>query len=270
MKVNGSIVLITGASSGIGAATAKAMARTGGRVVLLARTHAALEQVAADISASGGEAKAYQIDLTDAEAVAKVARTITAQMGTPDILMNNAGAGRWLFVEETSPAEAVEMMAAPYFAAFYVTRAFLPDMLRRGSGHIVNITSPASRVVWPGATAYTAARWAMRGFTEALRSDLRGSGLRVTLAVLGKVRSAYWEHNPGSEERLPKIAGLLPTLTPEQAATAIVQGVERDAREIVTPLMLRLIYMQHAVFPRVVEWMMSSTGWKRSRSGMGR
>jgi len=269
MKVNGSIVLITGASSGIGAATAKAMARNGGRVVLLARTQAALEKVDRDISASGGEAKVYQIDLTDAEAVAKVAKTITAQIGTPDILMNNAGAGRWLFVDETSPAEAVEMMAAPYFAAFYVTRAFLPDMLRRGTGHIVNITSPASRIVWPGATAYTAARWAMRGFTEALRSDLRGSGVRVTLAVLGKVSSAYWEHNPSSEERLPKIARLIPTLTPEQAATAIVQGVERNAREIVAPFMLKIIYMQHAVFPRVVEWMMSSTGWKRPKDAKG-
>jgi short-subunit dehydrogenase len=263
MKVRGSLVLITGASSGIGAATAKAIARTGGRVVLLARTQAALQKVATDITATGGEAKPYQIDLTDAEAVAKVAKTITAQIGTPDILVNNAGAGRWLFADETDPAEAVEMMAAPYFAAFYVTRAFLPDMLRRGSGHIVNITSPASRIVWPGATAYTAARWAMRGFTEALRSDLRGSGLRVTLAVLGKVSSAYWEHNPGSEERLPKIAKLIPTLTPEQAATAIVRGVERDAREIVTPLMLRLICMQHSFSPRLVEWMMNITGWQR-------
>lgn len=269
MKVKGSIVLITGASSGIGAATAKAMARTGGRVVLLARTRAALEKVAADISASNGEAKAYQIDLTDAEAVARVATTITAQIGTPDILINNAGAGRWLFLEETSPAEAVQMMAAPYFAAFYVTRAFLPDMLRRGSGHIVNVTSPASRIVWPGATAYTAARWAMRGFTEALRSELRGSGVRVTLAVLGKVSSPYWEHNPGSEERLPKIARLVPTLTPEQAAMSIVHAVDRDAREIVTPFMLRLIYMQHAVFPRLVEWMMNSTGWQRPQNIRG-
>ena len=266
MKVKGSLVLITGASSGIGAATAKAMARIGGRVVLLARTQAALEKVAADISASGGQARAYQIDLTDAEAVATVAKNITAQIGTPDILINNAGAGRWLFVEETSPAEAVEMMAAPYFAAFYLTRAFLPDMLRRGSGHIVNITSPASRIVWPGATAYTAARWAMRGFTEALRSDLRGSRLRVTLAVLGKVSSTYWEHNPGSEERLPKIATLIPTLTPEHAATAIVRGVERNAREIVAPPMLRFIYLQHSLFPRLVEWMMNSTGWRRPRT----
>jgi short-subunit dehydrogenase len=87
---------------------------------------------------------------------------------------------------------------------------------------------------------------------------------------LGKVRSAYWEHNLGSEERLPKIAKLIPTLTPEQAATAIVGGVQRDAREIVTPFMLRLIYMQHAIFPRLVEWMMSSTGWKRSQNVKGR
>jgi short-subunit dehydrogenase len=262
MQIDGRTVLITGASSGIGAATARAMARKGARVILLARTQNALESVAAEITASGGKAHAYPVDLADAQAVDQTAKAISAEVGTPDILINNAGAGRWLFVEETSPEEMVSMMAVPYFAAFYITRAFLPDMLKRNSGHIVIITSPASRIAWPGATAYSVARWAMRGFSEALRADLRGTKLRVTLFTSGKVSSAYFENNPGSEERIPGISGLVPTITPEQAAAAIVRGIEHNKREIVVPLMLKLFYLQHNVVPRFIEWLVGVTGWK--------
>src|SRR5919109_506281 len=172
MMINGKLVLVSGASSGIGAATAKAMAKAGGRVVLLARRKEALDQVAAETTSAGGRAWTYSVDLADSDAVAAVAKQITEELGTPDIIINNAGAGRWLFVDETSPAEAVQMMAVPYFAAFNVTHAFLPAILRRNSGHIVNISSVGSRFVWPGATAYLAARWAVRGFRDALRSDL--------------------------------------------------------------------------------------------------
>ena len=152
MMINGQLVLVSGASSGIGAATAKVMAKAGGRVVLLARRKEALDQVAAEITSASGQAWAYSVDLADADAVAAVAKQITEELGTPDIIINNAGAGRWLFVDETSPAEAVQMMAVPYFAAFNVTHAFLPAILRRNSGHIVNISSVGSRFVWPGAT----------------------------------------------------------------------------------------------------------------------
>ena len=81
------------------------------------------------------------------------AKRVTAETGLPDIVFNNAGVGKWLCAQETDPADVVSMMASPYFAAFFVTRAFLPDMLKRNSGYIINVTSPASRLVWPGATA---------------------------------------------------------------------------------------------------------------------
>lgn len=106
------------------------MAKAGGRVALLARRKEALDQVAAEITSAGGQAWTYSVDLADADAVAAVAKQITEELGTPDIIINNAGAGRWLFVDETSPAEAVQMMAVPYFAAFNVTHAFLPAILR--------------------------------------------------------------------------------------------------------------------------------------------
>jgi uncharacterized protein len=264
MRINQSVVLVTGASSGIGAATAKAMAHKGGRLLLLARNQFALEKVAADISASGGEARVYPVDLTDAEAVAQLANKISTDIGIPDIIINNAGAGRWLFIEETTPTEVVEMMAVPYFAAFYVTRAFLPSMLRRKSGHIVNVTSMASFVSWPGAAGYTAARWAMRGFTEALRAELYGTGINVTLLIPGYVRTAYFEHNPGAEERIPKMARSIPDLTAEQVADAMVRGVEQNRREIVIPFRLRLSRTLFAISPRMFERRLWESGWKRS------
>ena len=154
MNPRGKTALVTGASSGIGAATAHELAKAGARVILVARREEQLRRVAASI---GNAASVYPTDLSDEKAVTALGERVTSEIGTPDIIVNNAGAGRWKFVEETTPQEAVQLMAVPYFAAFYVTHAFLPGMLRRNSGHIVNVSSVGSRFVWPGATAYLAA-----------------------------------------------------------------------------------------------------------------
>jgi len=264
MIVKDRLVLVTGASSGIGAATAKAMARAGGRVALIARSKELLDRVAAEIGSAGGDARVYPVDLADAEAVSAVAKRITEELGTPDIIVNNAGSGKWLFVDETTPAQAAQMMAVPYFAAFNVTHAFLPAILKRNSGHFVFISSVGSRFVWPGATAYIAARWAMRGFSEALRADLNGTGIGVTLYESGVVTSDYWKNNPGSRERVPKMGKLVPEVTPEQAADAIVDGVLRDRRHVVVPFMMKLTCWNHALFPWAVQWLMTRTGYRRS------
>lgn len=265
MKIAGKTLLISGASYGIGAAIARAAAADGAQVVLLARTQSALDQVAGEIRAAGGTAAAYPVDLTDAAAVEQVAQRVLAEVGPPDVLISNAGSGRWLFIEETSPDEAVAMMAMPYFAAFYLTRALLPAMLGRGSGQLVYVNSPASIVAWPGATAYTAARWALRGLVESLRADLSGSGLRVTSVIPGKVSSGYFEHNPGVEERAPGVSRLLPTLTPEQAAARILRGIERGERLIVLPSSYKLLYLVHRVLPGLVRWLAVATGARRAK-----
>ena len=263
MQINGSLILITGASSGIGAATAKAAARVGARVVLVARTQAALGAVAAEIRAAGGQAWAYAADLSDPAQVARAAVSVAREAGLPDIIVNSAGAGRWLFIEETSAAEAQEMMAAPYFTAFFTTRAFLPAMLARGSGQIVVINSPAARAAWPGATGYTAARWALRGFTEALRADLRGTGLSVTSVVPGKVLSPYFDHNPGVLQRSPGLARLIPDLTTEQAAEGVLWATAHNRSEHVMPAMLRVFYGLHWLAPWLMEGLLVRTGWRR-------
>jgi short-subunit dehydrogenase len=248
MQLRGRTVLITGASSGIGEATAKAMAAKGAKLLLLARSEDKLKNVAGADSAQGGEATVYPVDVSDAQAVARVATAIRATAGTPDVLINNAGAGRWLPLIETSAEEARRITEVPYLASVYVTREFLPGMLKRGSGQVVTVTSPASFVVWPNACAYIAARHALRGFTEALRSELHGSGIGVTLVVLGKVASPYWAHNPGSEERIPKLVPLITrTLTAEEAATAIIKGIERNRRQVISPAILRVFL--HPLLP---------------------
>lgn len=262
MNPHGKTALVTGASSGIGAATAQELAKAGARVILVARRQDQLRKVADSI---GDAASVYPTDLSNASAVDSLAERVTSDLGTPDIIVNNAGAGQWKFVDETTPAEAVQMMTVPYFAAFYVTHAFLPGMLRRNTGHILNVSSVGSRFVWPGATAYIAARWAVRGFTEALRADLANTGIGVTLYESGVVQSDYWDHNPGSRERVPKMGTLVPTLTVGAAGRAIVRGITREQKLVVVPFMMKLTYWQHAVFPGLVQSLMTRTGYKRSR-----
>ena len=163
------------------------------------------------------------------------------EFGVPDILINNAGAGRWLAVDETPPDEAEKMMALPYFAAFNLTHALLPRMTERG-GAIVNVNSVAVGLSWPGATAYAAARAALGAFSRGLAAELQGSGIVVTHAIFGKVSSAYWQHNPGSDTRLPRINKQLPTLTPEYAADTIIRVIVNNRRNIVRPRIFKLFF----------------------------
>ncbi|MCC3247348.1 SDR family NAD(P)-dependent oxidoreductase [Methylocystis sp. WRRC1] len=264
MDIRGKIVLVTGASSGVGAAVARAMAAAGaGQIVLVARNEAALRKVADIIAADGGRADVYAVDLSDPDRTTEVARRILEEIGAPDILVNNAGAGQWKFLDESTPQEIQSAITVPYLAAAWVTRAFLPAMRQRGSGHIVNVSSAASRIVWPGATAYTAARWAMRGLTEALRADLHGSGITVSLFEGGAIDSPYWAHNPGSRERLPGISKLIPLLTPEDAGAAIVAGVRADKGLIVAPFLLKVIYALHYVFPWAAQGLLTRSGYRR-------
>lgn len=263
MDLKHKLMLITGASSGIGAATAQLAARQGARVVLVARSQDRLSQVADAIRAGGGQAHPYSADLGQPAAIADLAARISADLGTPDVLFNNAGAGRWLYTDETDMGEAAAMIAVPYLAAFSLTRAFLPAMIARNSGTIVNMSSIAGFLTWPGATAYTAARWAMRGFNAGLRADLHGTRVRTMLTVFARVDSAFWEHNPGSAEKIPGAQRMIPVLSAEQAARAIIHGLRRDRRFVAAPPMLPVVLALNYLFPQITRWLVFNTGARR-------
>ncbi|MCB1874965.1 MAG: SDR family NAD(P)-dependent oxidoreductase [Chromatiales bacterium] len=266
MKLKGKTVLITGASGGIGASLAKLAAMRGARVVLLARREDELRVVAQAIEAGGGSASVYPVDLADSVSLKRVVERIGAEVGVPDVLVNNAGIGRWRYLWEMDEEEIARTIAVPYLTAAWLSRAFVPGMMDRGSGLVVNLSSVASRLAWPGATAYIAACRAMRGLSDALRADLRTSGVRVAHYESGPVASPYWRNNPDSYERVPGIARrLVPMLTEHQAASALLSGIEAERRFIVPSLSLRLVYGLHGVLPGMVQWLMTATGYQPSR-----
>lgn len=263
MEIAGKLAVVSGASSGIGAATTRLLAGCGARVVLLARTLPALEDVAAQIRAAGGTAHVFPVDLADIAATQATAKQILSEVGAPDILVNNAGAGRWLSVEETTPYEAVQMMALPYFAAFTLCHGFVPAMVARGSGWIVNLTSPAALTPIPGATAYSAARGAMASLSTTLRAELRGTGVGVSLLIAGKVASPYFANNPGSEARIPKADRLNRILSEEEVAQAIALAVTGERRRLVLPPTMRVLAWMHSVMPGLVQAVVNATSWRR-------
>jgi len=254
------IAVVTGASSGIGAATAKALAREGWRVVLVARRVERLEELVAEIDAAGGEARAEALDAADGPSVMAMAERVRTHWGSPSLIINSAGAGEWRFLEETSVAEIVEMMGAPYLAAANISRAFIHDMIAREKGLIIHVGSPASVMPWPGATAYTASRWALRGLHEALCQDLRGTGVRSSLVYFGEVSSEYFEANSGSHEHIPTLAAPIPLSTPERCAEVLLKVVRRPRRVVFYPFALRLMAWLAAITPGPTRWLIARTG----------
>lgn len=266
MELTGKTALITGASQGLGAATARAMAARGARVLLLARTEDKLRAVADSIEAAGGRADTFAVDLSDMDALVATTDAIKAAGTIPDSIVNNAGIGRWLFIEETPLEEMQTDMALPYFAAFGVTKAFVAEMAGRGSGNICNVNGPGAWFPWPSSVAYSSARWALRGFSMALRVDLRDTGVSVTDVVMTKISSTYWENNPGAEDRIPWIDRVVPTLSEQRAGEVVTRAVERERRLATAPAMYTAFHHLGRVFPRFVHWAVYRGGARRPTS----
>jgi NADP-dependent 3-hydroxy acid dehydrogenase YdfG len=189
--LSGRTALVTGASRGVGAAIARELGAAGARVALAARTRSALDQIAAEI---GNDSFAVECDLADIEstndAIARVRRAIG---GAPDILVNNAGLFTIRAVGETSLDEFQALLSTNVTGAFNLTRAFLPEMLARRSGHVVTIGSVADRHIFPGNAAYSATKYASRAIHEVLRAETRGTGVRSTLLSPAAVDTDIWD-----------------------------------------------------------------------------
>ena len=247
------VVLTTGATSGTGAAIAREAAARGAISLLVGRNAEKLAEVEHSIRCKGGRSKAYVCNLTNANEIELLASRVVAETGVPDILINNAGSGRWAYLDDSSYAEIDEIIAAPLHAALYVTRAFLPGMLHRGTGIIGNVTFIGAFLPWRGATGCTAVRWGMRGFHEALRADLRGTNLTTTLVAASAVETQYWTKN---QTRQPAPPFWIPVLKPEEVARASLNALVRRKAVLVLPAGMQLLRALHYLIPGWVDRVM--------------
>jgi short-subunit dehydrogenase len=219
----GKVIVITGASSGIGAATSLACAKLKARLVLVARRRERLSEVAEAVRRSGGEALAVPLDVTDAAAADAMVRAAVAAWGRIDVLVNNAGRGLLAPFEETTPEELRQLMELNVISVMRLSQAVLPVMRRQGSGHLINISSIAGRRATPWRSAYSATKFALGGFSESLRQELRGTGIHVSLVYPVLVPTEFQEVE--LKKMSPRLSG--PRQTPETVARAIVRCIQR-------------------------------------------
>jgi NADP-dependent 3-hydroxy acid dehydrogenase YdfG len=238
--VAGKVVIVTGASSGIGAATAHAFAQQGASVVLAARRADALEAQVSTINKEGGQAIACPTDVTDPVQVTHLVERAREAFGRVDILVNNAGANWGKPLAETTSDEILYMLQVNLLGTMLMTHAVLPEMQQRRSGVIISVGSVASHVAIE--PLYSAAKFGVRGFSLALRRQLRGSGISVCLVTPGNIRT---QMTSTLQESMPG---------PELVASTIVNLVASPRREVIVPLKYHGIVWLDKLFPGIADF----------------
>jgi short-subunit dehydrogenase len=239
--VAGKRVLITGASSGLGAALARGLAARGAVVGLVARRHDRLAEVLADCRQNSPASAMWVADLADSSSVGELALRAWGDLGGVDVLINNAAIPKRRAVTELQPDEVEDVMRVNFFAPMRMTLALLPRMLARGSGLIVNVSSVGGRLPIIHETAYCASKFALCGWSEAMAVDLHRSGVTVKLIEPGPVDTEIWDQ-PGSEE--PIYQG--PKVPAAEVADGIIDALGSDRFEHYVPDMRAVVDAKNA------------------------
>ena len=254
-EIAGKNIVITGGARGMGRLMAVKMARLGGRVILYDLDATALEAVVDEIGTAGREAHGYVCDVSDRREVYRVADEVKAMVGPVDIVVNNAGivTGKRLLEIPDERIEAV--VGVNVLALYWLTKAFLPEMIERDSGHVVTMASAAGLLGVNRQTDYSASKHAAIGFTEALRVELKRaghSGVKTTIVEPFYVDTGMME---GVKSRFPH---LLPILKQEKVAERVVQAVLRDEQEVKMPFMVNVVPVLRVLpvdlFDRIAEF----------------
>jgi short-subunit dehydrogenase len=252
------VVLITGASSGIGAAAARAFDAAGATVVLAARGAEALQQVAAGLA---NRPLVLPTDVADPAQVRELVEQTVRQRGRLDILVNNAGVGLAGPVEQLSPADLERAMAVDLLGPLHAMQAAIPHMRRQGRGQIINVSSVLSVQSLPYLGGYAAAKAALDRLSEALRMELRGSGIAVTVLRPSTTQTGFGQRRlgKGSERRRVAPQGV----PPAQVAAVLVWAARREPRVAYVRLADRLALWAAALAPGLVERLLArSISWE--------
>ncbi|AFY32757.1 SDR family NAD(P)-dependent oxidoreductase [Calothrix sp. PCC 7507] len=240
-KLAGKVAIITGASSGIGEATAIALAAEGAHVVLAARRAELLTALAAKITAHGGQALAIVTDVTDETQVNDLVHRVNTELGRVDIVVNNAGIALLGTIESGNSADWKRSFDLNVLGLLYVTHAALPILKQQQSGHIVNISSVAGRTARAGIGVYNATKWGVNALSEALRQEVYKDNIRVTIIEPGLVDTGIDDHitDPVSKQRILERRKSITPLQSEDIAAAIVYAVTQPQHVNVNEILIR-------------------------------
>ena len=245
VSLQNKIVFITGASSGIGRATAKAFAAEGARLLLCARRMDRLTELAGELTVSQPDLKVFpfSLDVRDSNAVRETLATLPDNWKSIEVLVNNAGLSRGLTkVYEDDPHNWDEMIDTNVKALLHVTQAVVPGMIERGSGHVISLGSTAGYQTYAGGAVYCATKAAEKVIMEGLRIDLIGKPVRATSIDPGMVETEFSEVRfRGDKERAAQVYANLRPLQPEDVAEAIVWAATRPARVNVHSILMTSI-----------------------------
>ncbi len=253
LSLMGRAAIISGASSGIGAATARAPGREGMRLVLCARRADRLTEVASEARALGGQAIVVPGDVRDRASIDDLIARTLAEYGQIDVLFNNAGLGRLGWLEQIDPADVRLQIDVNLLGAIDAAQAVLPHMLRRRGGHIINMGSLAGLIASPAYAAYAATKFGLRGFTEALHREVAPWGVQVSGVYPAGVETE-WGDRAGFRRRIGATVARRLRLSPEYVAEAVVRLVKHPRRQLILPPIARVLVWIDRVAPWAADW----------------
>jgi len=237
MEVKGKVVIVTGASSGIGEATAREFAKEGAKVILAARRVDRLESLAREIVAMGGGAEALvvQADLSKLEDIQSLITKTLEEYGRIDVLVNNAGFGRLDWLENLDPVKDIQsQFDVNVLGVIQTTRQALPIMIKQRSGHVINMCSMAGLVATPTYTIYAASKHAVHGFSEALRREVKPWGIDVSMIYPGGVTTEFGAH-AGIKRKTNATTPRFMLLTAKQVGETVVKLVRNPRPMLIIP-----------------------------------
>jgi short-subunit dehydrogenase len=242
------IILITGASSGIGKESAIEFAKLGANIILVARKKDKLEQVANELKKFNVSILVCQCDVSKKDQVKEMSKMVFKKFESIDVLVNNAGFAIYGSIDDLTIDEIESQMETNYFGMVYCIKNFLPSMLKKKSGHIVNVASVAASFGLPGIASYCASKFAMLGFSEGLKHELNNTGVGITVVSPIMVRTNFFEHP--SFEKMPKFSPV--SLSSNTVAKTILKAANSPRLEIIVPSVVRGAVWAKNTFPYVI------------------